>query len=96
MPSNFGQVCLIYPRLPGFLLILFLIIELEDILRIPPDASLTKLDATLARFVTFCANYHGKKLRNYICIRLCSYPQYRAVFTNTRTTRARMLYFVTQ
>ena len=33
--------------------------ELEDIIRIPEDASLGQLDAALARFVSFCATYHG-------------------------------------
>ena len=33
--------------------------ELEDILRIPEDASLGQLDAALSRFVSFCATYHG-------------------------------------
>ena len=33
--------------------------ELEDIIRIPEDASLGQLDATLSRFVSFCATYHG-------------------------------------
>lgn len=33
--------------------------ELEDILKIPGNASLTLLDATLKRSLTFCASYHG-------------------------------------
>jgi hypothetical protein len=33
--------------------------ELEDILKIPGNASLSLLDATLKRSLTFCASYHG-------------------------------------
>ncbi|KAL5514679.1 hypothetical protein ACEPAG_1995 [Sanghuangporus baumii] len=37
--------------------------ELEDIIRIPEDATLGQLDATLARFVSFCATYHEQYLQ---------------------------------
>ncbi|KAI5117908.1 hypothetical protein M0805_003602 [Coniferiporia weirii] len=37
--------------------------ELEDIIYIPPDASLAQLDATLARFISFCATYHEQYLQ---------------------------------
>ncbi len=33
--------------------------ELDDILKIPENASLSLLDATLKRSLTFCASYHG-------------------------------------
>lgn len=33
--------------------------ELEDILKIPENASLSLLDSTLKRSLTFCASYHG-------------------------------------
>ncbi|OBZ76876.1 hypothetical protein A0H81_03038 [Grifola frondosa] len=33
--------------------------ELEDILILPKDLTLSKLDAMLRRFVSFCAAYHG-------------------------------------
>lgn len=43
-----------------FVLIYFMYrAELEDILHLPEDVSLEQLDATLARFIHFCANYHG-------------------------------------
>ena len=70
-----------------------LTIELEDILRIPNDASLTKLDATLARFVTFCANYHGQEL---VCQQLldfgCLRPRHRAIFADASPARACLLF----
>ncbi|EJD01900.1 uncharacterized protein FOMMEDRAFT_147075 [Fomitiporia mediterranea MF3/22] len=40
--------------------------ELEDILRISEDASLGQLDATLSRFVSFCATYHEQYLQSPI------------------------------
>lgn len=33
--------------------------ELEDILKIPENASLSLLDSTLKRSLTFCASHHG-------------------------------------
>src|SRR5712671_150130 len=33
--------------------------ELEDILKVPANASLSLLDATLKRSLSFCASYHG-------------------------------------
>ena len=35
--------------------------ELEDILHIPDDVTLSKLDSTLRRYVSFCAAYHGER-----------------------------------
>ena len=40
--------------------------ELDEILQLPPDATLDQLDGTLRRFVVFCSTYHGK------CVGLCS------------------------
>ncbi|KAH8112863.1 hypothetical protein DFH11DRAFT_1778458 [Phellopilus nigrolimitatus] len=40
--------------------------ELEDILQLSRDASLAQLDATLARFVTFCATYHEQYLQTQV------------------------------
>ncbi|KAI0343858.1 hypothetical protein BDW22DRAFT_1214156 [Trametopsis cervina] len=37
--------------------------ELEDILHIPNDPTLEQLDATMRRFVSFCASYHEKFLQ---------------------------------
>lgn len=34
-------------------------IELEDILHLPTDPSLSCLDSTLKRFTSLCASYHG-------------------------------------
>ena len=34
--------------------------ELDEILLLPDDANLQQLDATLLRFVHFCATYHGE------------------------------------
>ncbi len=36
--------------------------ELEEILNLPDDASLQQLDATLLRFIHFCATYHGEQV----------------------------------
>ena len=36
-----------------------LLLELEDILKIPGNASLSLLDTTLKRSIAFCASYHG-------------------------------------
>lgn len=41
--------------------------ELEDILHIPDRLTLDRLDATLRRFVSFCAAYHGEKRRILSC-----------------------------
>lgn len=41
---------------PGFNV---LAIELEDILPLPNAPTLSRLDSTLRRFVSFCATYHG-------------------------------------
>jgi hypothetical protein len=35
------------------------LLELEDILKIPGNASLSLIDATLKRSIGFCASYHG-------------------------------------
>ena len=37
-------------------------IELDDILRIPDYTTLSKLDGTLRRFISFCASFHGEHL----------------------------------
>ncbi|KAI0821512.1 hypothetical protein BC629DRAFT_1435333 [Irpex lacteus] len=37
--------------------------ELEDILHIPNDLTLEQLDATMRRFVSFCASYHEQYLQ---------------------------------
>ena len=36
--------------------------ELDDILRIPDYTTLSKLDGTLRRFISFCASFHGGHL----------------------------------
>ena len=41
--------------------LLMLISELEDILKIPENAPLSLLDATLKRSMAFCASYHGAR-----------------------------------
>lgn len=38
---------------------LFLCVEIEDILHILPDSTLSVLDATLKRFISFCSGHHG-------------------------------------
>ncbi|KAI0315290.1 hypothetical protein OF83DRAFT_364966 [Amylostereum chailletii] len=38
--------------------------ELDDILRIPPNATLSSLDYSLKRFVSFCASYHEQFLQS--------------------------------
>ncbi|ETW77422.1 hypothetical protein HETIRDRAFT_388964, partial [Heterobasidion irregulare TC 32-1] len=35
--------------------------ELEDILRIPNNATLSSLDSTLKRYISFCATYHAEQ-----------------------------------
>ncbi|KAF9788112.1 hypothetical protein BJ322DRAFT_606215 [Thelephora terrestris] len=37
--------------------------ELEDILHLPSDPTLSRLDSTLKRFVSFCASYHEQYLQ---------------------------------
>ena len=46
----------------GLTLLEYVYLEIEDILQIPEDASLAQLDATLARFVSFCSSYHGMSI----------------------------------
>ncbi|KAI0329754.1 hypothetical protein GY45DRAFT_1279051 [Cubamyces sp. BRFM 1775] len=38
--------------------------ELEEILHIPEDCTLSKLDATLRRYISFCAAYHEQYLQS--------------------------------
>ena len=38
--------------------------ELEDILHLPTDPTLLRLDSTLKRFTSFCASYHGAPFHN--------------------------------
>ncbi|TDL27855.1 hypothetical protein BD410DRAFT_713183 [Rickenella mellea] len=40
--------------------------ELEDILQVPPNVTLTQLDSSLKRFVSFCATYHEQYLQTPI------------------------------
>lgn len=47
--------------------------ELEDILKIPLNASLSLLDATIKRSIAFCASYHGASQSSQ-CIFLSSFP----------------------
>ena len=39
--------------------------ELEDILHLPSDPTLSQLDSTLKRFTSFCVSYHGLSFRAY-------------------------------
>ncbi|KAI0672096.1 hypothetical protein C8Q78DRAFT_1124830 [Trametes maxima] len=38
--------------------------ELEDILHLPDDSTLSKLDSTLRRYISFCAAYHEQYLQS--------------------------------
>ena len=38
-------------------------VELEEILQIPQDSTLSRLDSTLRSFISLCASYHGEKIR---------------------------------
>ena len=59
MPNNFGQVRSGPLGRPIWRRPLILLSELEDILKIPGNASLSLLDATLKRSIAFSASYHG-------------------------------------
>lgn len=49
------------PRAPGDNFRNFVrMAELEDIVHIQSNPTLSRLDATLKRFITFCASYHGE------------------------------------
>lgn len=48
--------------------------ELEEILHIPDDITLTKLDSTLRRYISFCAAYHGECLGMSYGVVFQSYP----------------------
>ena len=54
-----GVLCCVVAVHSSALPLLTLISELEDILKIPENAPLSLLDATLKRSMTFCASYHG-------------------------------------
>jgi hypothetical protein len=58
MLNNFGQVSLLLV-MRGSSFRPNMHVELEDILHIPNDLTLQQLDATMRRFVSFCASYHG-------------------------------------
>jgi len=60
MHNNFGRVSTYSFSLP--LLTKFGPIELEDILHLPTEPSLHRLDSTLKRFISFCASYYGMSL----------------------------------
>ena len=42
-------------------------VELEDMLNIADGLTLERLDATLRRFISFCAAYHGECSRGGVC-----------------------------
>lgn len=42
--------------------------ELEDILNISDGLTLERLDATLRRFISFCAAYHGEWASGEMCV----------------------------
>ena len=46
--------------------------ELEDILKIPGNASLSLLDATLKRSIAFCASYHGMSQKKMLSLTILS------------------------
>ncbi|KAI0749911.1 hypothetical protein C8Q80DRAFT_1269710 [Daedaleopsis nitida] len=43
--------------------------ELEDMLRLPEDATLDKLDSTLRRYISFCGSYHEQFLQSPLQLR---------------------------
>ena len=70
MHNNFGQVS-IYSTL-HLRPLKCRPIELEDILHLPTEPTLIRLDSTLKRFTSFCASYHGTLFR----IRRLSYESF--------------------
>ena len=60
MPHNFGRVCSPTSAAFGARSDAFGRQELEEILHIPDDITLSKLDATLRSCISFCAAYHGE------------------------------------
>ena len=64
MHNNFGRVNT-YSFSFSFLA-KFGSIELEDILGLPTDPSLLRLDSTLKRFTSFCASYHGTPFHGHM------------------------------
>jgi hypothetical protein len=70
---------------------LTLISELDDILKIPENASLSLLDATLKRSMDFCASYHGAWLTHGLLrCPILTLGTHRTVFTKPFATRACM------
>lgn len=45
-------------------------LELEDMLNVADGLTLERLDATLRRFISFCAAYHGECVRSRVCARV--------------------------
>ena len=62
-----------------------LISELEDILKIPANASLSLLDATLKRSIAFCASHHGA-LSTHAHYPVLTLGTHRTIFTEPFTT----------
>jgi hypothetical protein len=60
--------------------------ELEDIVKIPADASLSLLDATLKRSLTFCASYHGALWQTPAHFHVLTLGTCRTLFTKSFTT----------
>ena len=72
MPNNFGRVSAHSVSFP--FLAKLSPIELEDILHLPTEPSLDRLDSTLKRFVSFCASYYGTPFHYHRLPRECSVP----------------------
>jgi hypothetical protein len=60
--------------------------ELEDIVKIPGNASLSLLDATLKRSLTFCASYHGALWQTPAHFHVLTLGTCRTLFTKSFTT----------
>lgn len=72
MHNNFGRVNTPLSLFPS--LAKFGSIELEDILGLPTDPSLSRLDSTLKRFTSFCASYHGTQFHGHKLAHQCFIP----------------------
>jgi hypothetical protein len=61
--------------------------ELEDILKIPVNASLSLLDATLKRSISFSASYHGTSLKKNAVPYNSQFGACRAISTEPSSAR---------
>lgn len=67
------------------------LLELDEILRLLPNATLSALDSALKRFINLCSAYHGAQLTRctlWVLLNIVAYWIFRAVLAESTTTRA--------